>query len=39
MNKQEVLKDYKKQRQQGIQDPVFKASSIPGLKVEDTEWQ
>lgn len=33
------LKDYKKQRQQGIQDPVFKASSIPGLKVEDTEWQ
>lgn len=31
------LKDYKAQKKAGIKDPVFKASSIPGLK-NTTEW-
>ena len=33
------LADYKKQRKAGIEDPVFKASSIPGLPLEDTVWK
>ena len=33
------LADYKKQCKAGIKDPVFKASSIPGLPLEDTVWK
>ena len=33
------LADYKKQCKAGIEDPVFKASSIPGLPLEDTVWK
>ncbi|MPQ44670.1 alanine/glycine:cation symporter family protein [Clostridium tarantellae] len=32
-----ALKDYTNQKKQGIKEPVFKASSIPGLKNAD-EW-
>ena len=33
-----ALKDYSEQKKQGIKDPVFKASSIPGLENIE-EWQ
>ena len=33
-----TLDDYTKQKKKGIKDPVFKASSIEGLK-NTTEWE
>ena len=33
-----ALEDYKTQKRKGIKDPTFKASSIPELDKEITEW-
>lgn len=33
-----VLQDYTKQKNEGIKEPVFKASSIPGLD-DVSEWK
>lgn len=34
-----ALKDYKKQKQQGIRSPVFKAHHIPEIEKDLTEWK
>ena len=34
-----ALEDYNKQKKAGIKEPVFKASSIPELDDEVTEWK
>lgn len=34
-----ALADYNRQKRAGVRDPVFKASSIPGLERETEEWK
>ena len=33
------LKDYKRQRKEGVKVPIFKASCIPSLKGKTSEWE